>query len=75
MTQKPTTTREGGGVDKKLFKVELSVLSSSANHGPALPWFGWAEDEEAAKAAAFKARKDQWRGFSVCVKSATRVSA
>lgn len=73
MTHPPTV----GGIDVSknltLWQVEVSVLSTRVDHGPARPWRGYAINAEEAKRQAIKARRAEWPGFGVCVRSCREV--
>lgn len=74
MTSPPTV----GGIDigkrPTMWTVDVSVLSTNADHGPARPWRGFAGSADEAKRLAVKARRAEWPGFGLCVRSVREVS-
>lgn len=71
-----------GGIDigktrphRGLWEVEISVMSATADHGPARPWRGFAADRDEARSRAVSAHKSVWPGFGLCVRSVKELAA
>jgi len=71
MTQNPLTPQGAGGIDNKLWMVEVKIMGTAYSH----KWHGWASSEDQARERARQVAGQAWPGFGRCVSAVQRVSA